>query len=136
MLYAMKKFKFLILGIFILLLSSCCTYCAKKTINLTESDSGKSIILVPGNRLEVALKGNYTTGYTWNIISYDKAILKLSSDSKYVAEQTQLIGAGGIQYYYFDVVGKGKAEIIIDYSRGWEKESLPVKSFILTLDSK
>jgi len=133
---AMTKIKFLIFLAMILGLSSCSTFNTNKIINLTESDSGKSVILSPSNRLEVSLKGNYTTGYTWNIKTYDKSILKLSSDSKYIPAQTKLVGAGGIQYYYFDVIGKGKTKIVIDYSRSWEKESSPVKSFILTLDSK
>ncbi len=100
-----------------------------------ETDSGKTFTTSPGDDLDIRLKGNYTTGYMWEIVNADKAILK-AGETKYILNQPQLVGAGGVQQFKFSIVGKGKTTLKIIYHRTWEKDIPPAQTFTLQVDSK
>ena len=51
---------------------------------------------------QVALPSNPSTGYQWTIKGYDKQLLTLVS-SKYISPKTNLIGAGGVMEYNFEL---------------------------------
>lgn len=116
------------------LVSSCCMICSKDG-SFTMADSGKTFTTATGGTLNLDLKGNYTTGYSWNIVSCDEKILKLV-DSPYIPDSTQLAGAGGVQHYKFSIVGAGQTELKITYNRVWEKDEAPAGTFTLLIDSK
>lgn len=69
----------------------------------------------------VDLKSNPTTGYRWQMISYDKALLKFMK-RKYVSPKTHLIGSGGIESFKFQSL-KTPIDTVIKfkYVRPWEK---------------
>lgn len=116
------------------LLSACCMICSKNG-NFTMADAGKTFKTATGGTLNLDLKGNYTTGYSWNIVSCDDKILKLD-ESPYTPDSTQLAGAGGVQHYKFSIVGAGQTELKITYNRVWEKDVAPAETFTLKIDSK
>ena len=77
----------------------------------------------------VTLPSNPTTGYQWQITSYDKKRLKMIS-SQYTAPNTKLIGAGGNMTFTF--VSKNKAypsstQMAFTYVRPWEPKSGSIK---------
>ena len=49
-----------------------------KTVIVTEADSQKTVTLQEGDTLRVALKGNPSTGYAWEISSNDESVLEMS----------------------------------------------------------
>ncbi len=116
------------------LLSACCMVCSKNE-TFTIADSGKTFTTSKGDTINVDLKGNYTTGYTWNIVSCDDKVIKMTKNA-YAPDSLQLAGSGGMQHYQFSVVGTGKTKLKITYNRVWEKDMAPEKTFILTIDSK
>ena len=69
----------------------------------------------------VDLRSNPTTGYRWQIISYDRAVLKFMK-RKYVSSKTYLIGSGGIESFKFQSL-KTPIDTVIKfkYARPWEK---------------
>lgn len=74
----------------------------------------------------VNLEANPTTGYQWEVVSYDKALLTLKS-SVYQRPDTKLIGAGGQMLFTF-TVNKGKThpkstKLVFKYARPWEKDT-------------
>lgn len=75
---------------------------------------------------QVKLAANPTTGYQWNVKSYDHNILELA-DSKFIPPNTKLIGAGGEMVYTFKLV-EGKTlpkstQLEFIYARSWEPNS-------------
>lgn len=49
-----------------------------KTVIVTEADSQKTVTLEAGDTLRVALKGNPSTGYAWEISSNDDSVLEMT----------------------------------------------------------
>ncbi|MBI5820131.1 MAG: protease inhibitor I42 family protein [Verrucomicrobia bacterium] len=115
--------------------SACSTRDNKGSESFTETDSGKTFATSPGTTFDISLKGNYTTGYSWNIVTCDKSILQ-PAGSQYTPNQPQLTGSGGVQHYTFNIVGKGQTTLKITYHRVWEKDVAPAQTFTLQIDSK
>jgi inhibitor of cysteine peptidase len=117
-------------------LSSACAPAGNQSNgSFTEADSGRTFTTSPGASFDIRLKGNYTTGYSWNVADCDKNIVQLTS-SQYIPAQPQLVGSGGVQHYLFKVVGKGQTTLKIIYHRVWEKNAAPAQTFTLRIDSK
>lgn len=118
---------------FVLVLTSCCCLFSANG-KFTQKDSGSIFNSSKGGKIEIALKGNPTTGYTWNITEYDKKVLKLESST--FVRDSDLTGAGGTETFKFLVIGKGKTDLIIQYNRVWEKDVKPIEVFTLSINSK
>lgn len=115
--------------------SACSATDSKNRGSFTETDSGKTFVTSPGAMFDIDLKGNYTTGYSWNIVDCDKNIVQ-PTGSQYTPNKPQLVGSGGVQHYTFRIVGKGQTALKITYHRVWEKNVAPAQTFALQIDSK
>ena len=86
-----------------------------------------------GKQFVISLQSNATTGYKWQLAKpVDGAIIEFVS-SQYVTPKTRLIGAGGEELWTFKAVGKGKAEIMLEYIRPWEKDKPPARQEVFTV---
>ena len=84
------------------------------------NETSTSIQAAVGEQFEISLAGNETTGYSWNKNEvYDKAYVELLS-SKYIAPQTDRIGAGGTHQFLFKALKAGSTTIKMTYKRSWE----------------
>jgi inhibitor of cysteine peptidase len=115
--------------------SACSTVDTQSSGNFTEADSGKTFTTAPGGTLDIRLKGNATTGYSWNVAACDKAVIQLAN-SQYVPNQPHLAGSGGVQHYTFKIVGKGRTMLKVTYQRVWEKDVPPAQTFELQVVSQ
>ena len=104
-----------------------------KTI-LTDQDAGKAITLKVGDMLLVSLEGNITTGYTWEMVAADSAILAQQGDAEY-APESNLVGAPGLIRLTLKATAAGHQALTLIYHRPWEKDVEPVKtiSFDVTI---
>jgi len=101
----------------------------------TYTDSGRAINISQGKEFIIALGSNPTTGYSWQA-NYDNSLLSLV-ESKYEPgkeAQAGLVGAGGIEYFRFRALGKGKTEITMLYKRRWEEASANQKLFTVSIN--
>ena len=94
---------------------------------------GMSISVVTGDLIEVALKGNPTTGYGWSakLTTEDAAILEQVGEPAYVAD-SDLIGAGGTYTFTFRALAAGEAQLHLVYARPWVPEA-PAGTFTVTV---
>ena len=80
----------------------------------------KEVVIDKGSTLVIDLPSNATTGYSWGDAAIgNKDILK-QTDTKYVAPEGQVIGAGGTQTWTFTATEKGTTKITMHYGRPWE----------------
>ena len=96
-------------------------------------DAGKSIKLVPGQELQIALEGNPTTGYSWEIAQNDNAVLSPVGDPEFQAD-SQLLGSGGKMILRFEGVAPGKTNLKLVYHRLWEKNVEPLETFVINVE--
>jgi inhibitor of cysteine peptidase len=98
---------------------------------MTEADNGKRICLETGDTLSLHLEGNPTTGFTWEITSKDDDCLQKAEQS-YMSSST-LCGSGGMFSFTFRAASGGTSNLHLVYVRPWEKETLPPKTFEVTV---
>jgi len=82
------------------------------------------IIRMPqGKTFTLDLESNPSTGFSWQLIKIsDKMVVKLI-DKKYIPSAENIIGSKETERWRFKTLKKGKAIIIFEYRRDWEKDS-------------
>jgi inhibitor of cysteine peptidase len=109
-----------------------------KGIELTDADNGKTIKVVVGKPLTIALEGNITTGYGWQTGKIDGASVRAEGKPEYAAKKhpAGMVGVGGTFVFRFKAVKPGKSEIKLVYLRPWEKDTPPAKSFVVKIEAE
>ena len=110
-----------------------------ETVRVDGPVSGRAVALAIGQRLEVRLPSNPSTGYSWSFVETPSHVLKLEGPSTYEAdsraEAVGMVGAGGTEIWTFRVEGAGTQELRFEYRRPWEANTVPsdVSSFAVTV---
>jgi predicted secreted protein len=122
----MKKFCFLLLGTILLL------GCAVFPIAITPTPSLIPPVVTPGTlpeptdptqlltakagqKFDIVLPANASTGYRWQIIGTTDASLIQSVGQDYIAEQPVMPGSGGVEVWTFSTLAPGETEIQFGY---------------------
>ena len=115
---------FLVVALF----SSCGTH----GTSLTETDNGKQIAVNSGDGVTLTLVSNPTTGYNWQVMEMDDAILVQDGDPEYKQSPSPegLVGAGGTETFRFKALGTGETALKLGYMRPWESIA-PIETFII-----
>jgi inhibitor of cysteine peptidase len=89
-------------------------------VRVAKENSGKTVALRAGGRLEVALEANATTGYSWQREGGDTAVLAPDS-SRYQAEKAEpgVAGAGGKEILAFRAARPGRTRLVLVYRQPW-----------------
>jgi len=102
---------------------------------LTEADSGRTIELPVGGRIAVALEGNPTTGFRWEVGSGDPSVVRLSGEPEF-RSSSDALGAAGRFVFRFEAVASGRTSLKLVYRRPFEKDAPPARTFVATVTVK
>lgn len=104
--------------------------CGTNGVNLTEADNGRQITVRPGDIVTLTLASNPTTGYSWQVMEIDAAILVQDGDPEYKQSPGSegLVGAGGTETFRFKAVSAGTTSLNLGYMRPWESVQ-PIETF-------
>jgi inhibitor of cysteine peptidase len=102
-------------------------------LELTESDSGKSIEIKLGTSIILHLNGQPSTGYTWIVDEVNSSILIQEGEPQYTAS-SNLRGAEEVMVWKFQSVGAGSTSLKLIYTRAFEKDQPPLKTFELAIE--
>jgi len=119
-----QKKLIVMLGV-ILILAFSCARSGGRTIRA--SDEGDQIELRRGQTVAVELEGNPSTGYTWEAVELDEAILRQIGEPSFTPE-SGAVGAPGTQILRFRAVGEGSTTLRLVYHRPWE-DAEPERTF-------
>ena len=112
----------------LLLLASCAAQPTTRTVTFLQS--GSSIDLRVGDTLLVALDGNPTTGFDWELVGSASPALDLAERS--FAPSSAALGAPGTVTYRFKAAAQGSTDLVMNYSRSFESVP-PERTFKLTV---
>ena len=102
-----------------------------REVQLIAADNGSEIELKKGQALVITLEANPTTGYTWEVVEpRDEQVLRQVGEIEF-KQESDLIGAGGVQIIRFEVVNAGRAALKLIYHRPWETDVEPLKTFAI-----
>jgi inhibitor of cysteine peptidase len=112
-------------------LASCASPAASVT-KLAAKDAGSTVNVKVGNTLEIALEGNPTTGYTWEIAPESGTLLSQQGEAEFKPASSAL-GSGGIVTLRFKAVQPGKMKLKLIYHRTFEPGVAPLQSYEIGL---
>lgn len=101
-------------------------------LSLNENGNGKRVQLHPGQKMDVVLFENGTTGYQWQIVPVDRNVLKEAAKPDF-KPASGLIGAGGERTFHFKAASPGKTVLRLAYRRPWEANVPPIKTFTVRI---
>lgn len=84
------------------------------TIVVTEDQSGQTVEINDRDTLELQLSGNPTTGYNWETVDIDGAVLEQDGDPSFDPD-TELLGSPGVITISYDAVGAGTSPLVLEY---------------------
>ena len=122
----------LLMAVLLTAISGCASQAA---LALEAKDNGNQIDVQKGQTITIKLEANPTTGYTWEVVESEGAILRQVGETEYEAE-SDLIGAGGVQTLRFEAVEAGEIELRLVYHRPWETDVEPLETFSLQVTVK
>lgn len=107
--------------------------CSPKTaLALEAKDNGRQIELQKGQTLVINLEGNPSTGYTWEPVDLEGAIVRQVGEIEF-KPQSDLAGAPGTQTLRFEATEAGQMELKLVYHRPWEQGVEPLETFTVQL---
>jgi inhibitor of cysteine peptidase len=108
---------------------------SEKSRQLTEADNKKTVKLSAGASFDIALKGNATTGYQWQVVQIDGDAVQQTEKVDYIQEKHPegVLGIGGTFVFHFKFAKAAKTKIRMVYARPWEKDKTPEKIFEVTI---
>jgi predicted secreted protein len=100
----------------------------KMVVATKEQNQGK-IRVVQNSEFQVLLDANPTTGYQWQIVSYDSAIIKFSKEEFLTIINDGRMGAPGRQMFKFKAIHAGSTDLEMIYRRSWERAAPDAERF-------
>ena len=100
---------------------------------VTDSANGSTLVLQPGQPLEVRLPGNPSTGFRWEHRPGTQGVLRQDGEPRFERADAApgAVGAGGTEVFRFVPVAPGLQALSFAYRRAWEKEVLPARTLDL-----
>ena len=105
------------------------------TLSLDLHSSGQTVTVAPGDRLELRLEENPTTGFRWYIENDKNDVLILEHDA-FTHVRDGVSGSGGTRDFVFKVAKQGQITLRASYRRSWETQKPPQGTFELTVTAK
>ena len=132
----MKHFRtILISAVLLLTLLSACGGGGGNEVVVGDADQGTAVELEVGQVLVVELVSNPTTGYSWQVLGIDEAVLAQQGEPVYVQDPQSegLVGAGGTETFRFEAQQAGQTSLSLGYLRPWEENVDPIETFSITV---
>ncbi|MBI5301384.1 MAG: protease inhibitor I42 family protein [Chloroflexi bacterium] len=106
--------------------------CSPSEVNVDANANGGQKQVARGQTLFVTLESNPSTGYRWDVVEIDGAVLRQSSESVFKSfsiSNPPLLGMGGTETFRFETLGAGMTTLKMVYHRVWENDVPPLKTF-------
>jgi len=101
----------------------------QQEVKASIDDNGREMQLKKGQTLVVTLEGNPTTGYSWEVAEpLSEQVLRQAGEPEF-QQESDLVGAGGVQILRFEAVNAGKMTLKLIYHRPWERDVEPLETY-------
>lgn len=84
----------------------------------TDPETGTTVTLRPGGKLNLKLESNPTTGYYWYLKDIDASQLDQLSENYFADPAPEgIVGSGGHQMFVFEALSTGRSDLVLSYER-------------------
>lgn len=103
---------------------------------LTDADSGSEVVLDAGERFEVHLESNPSTGFAWELAAMTTPDLVTLDEQRYVEPDADLVGAPGTEIFVFTAGADAAGVLRLEYVRSFDDPRVPerVAEFVIRID--
>lgn len=121
----------------LLLATGCAT--RERIVTVTESANGSTVNIGEGDRLRVELPSNPSTGFSWQTLELNSWVLARTKRPEFTPDwvvgpdRQRMVGGAGKLTFEYEAIGAGTSPVKIAYSRQWETNTAPAKTFQLTV---
>ncbi len=98
---------------------------------LTELDNGRRIEQTAGERLEISLAENPTTGFRWSFVDPDPSVGVV--EDTYDLEGDVTPGGAGNRRFRLEFSQPGEYEIVLRMWRDWEGDASTIDRYSITV---
>lgn len=130
--------KTLVRGLMIIGMSVALVGCGGDSADLVldDADNGKTVLVDSGDRFEVRLEANATTGFEWVVDSESASEVVTIVSSTYEEPPTDLVGAPGTQIFVFEATTAGAGILRLEYIRPFDEPPVPerIVELIVSVD--
>lgn len=105
------------------------------TVTVTEKDDNASVGLSMGEILVVELAGNPTTGFQWQQIGSDTAILRQTGEPQFTPDSSA-VGSPGKVSLRFEAMESGQMQLQLAYQRSFEPQTPAAQTFKVNVTVK
>jgi len=105
--------------------------CAAEGQTLGVSADGARVQLDHRSSVEIVLEGNATTGFSWELVAYDPAVIAPEGEPVYEEAETGMVGGGGAWVWTLVAQDPGECTVEFVYHRTWEDDP-PERTFSFT----
>ena len=88
--------------------------------------TAQAIRVAVGETFAIALEGNPSTGYTWQVTTDEQYLELLARDFQ---PHGQGIGSAGEEIFQFCALSSGQATITCEYRRPWDRQARDTVAF-------
>ena len=89
--------------------------------------------MAKGDTLVIRLEAKLSTGYGWQVAKNDTMKLKVLGEPIVEPNKAEVEGGTEHQVFRFEALSSGSGTIELQYLRPWEKETPPLKTYLLTV---
>jgi predicted secreted protein len=97
-------------------------------MTVTESQNGTTTTITKDQTLEIRLPAQAGTGYSWALANPTAPLKLVRSDTPSAANRP---GGPQTQLFVLQPTNTGTGDVVINYSRPWEKDKPPARTFVL-----
>ena len=112
----------------------------EKSTRLTDADNKKTVALAAGTSFDIALKGNATTGFQWQVGKIEGDAVQQIGKDDYIPDKhpAGMTGVGGKAVFHFKAMKAAKTKIRLVYVRPWEKDAKPAQTtnYVVVIKAK
>ena len=102
------------------------------SVTLTQKDAGTTVHLKQGTNVNIALEGNPTTGYTWEVAPGGSSVLEQQGEPTFKPDSSA-VGSGGMVTLQFKASQAGTINLKLIYHRTFEPNVAPLHTFEVTI---
>lgn len=112
------------------------TGCSESRTMIGADDDGGSVRVGVGQVLELELKSNPTTGYSWQLVEVPEFLVSEGPAVFTSGAEADVVGAGGTEILRFEVTGEGNGVLLLEYRRPWEADVPAEEDFTLDITAR
>ncbi len=107
------------------------------SVVLGDEDNGSEVSIESGERFEVRLESNPSTGFSWQLdVTAIEGVIELTASSLEEPADAAIVGAAGTEVFEFEAIAHGAGVLRLEYLRPTDDPPIPerIVEFIIRVD--